>query len=62
MNNTGIILTLAYPETIVRVSDEWFSPYLRFFGIGTKDYVRAGHAALVLVNTENGDLDYFLFY
>ena len=61
MNNTGIILTLAYPETIVRVSDEWFSRYLRFFGIGTKDYVRAGHAALVLVNTENGDLDYYDF-
>ena len=41
MDNTGIILTLAYPETIVRVSDEWFSPYLSFFGIGKKNYVKA---------------------
>jgi len=61
MNNTGIIITLAYPETIVRVSDEWFVDYLRFFGIGTKDYVRAGHAALVLLNKENGELDYYDF-
>ncbi|MEJ2113061.1 MAG: hypothetical protein P8X62_04960 [Flavobacteriaceae bacterium] len=61
MNSSGIILTLAYPETIVRVSDEWFVNYLKFFGIGTKNYVRAGHAALVLINTENGNLDYYDF-
>jgi hypothetical protein len=30
MNNSGIILTLAYPETIVMVSEEWFSPFLRY--------------------------------
>lgn len=61
MNNTGIILTLAYPETIVMVSKEWFSPYLRFFGIGKKNYVRAGHAALVLINKETGILEYHDF-
>lgn len=58
MNSTGIILTLAYPETIVRLSHEWFSPYLRFFGIGKKDYIRAGHAALVLIYKETGILEY----
>lgn len=61
MNNTGIILTLAYPETIVMVSEEWFSPYLRFIGIGKKNYLRAGHAALVLVNKETGILEYHDF-
>jgi hypothetical protein len=61
MNSSGIILTLAYPETIVRVSDEWFVNYLRFIGIGTKDYVRAGHAAIVLINKTTGDLDYYDF-
>lgn len=61
MNNTGIVLTLAYPETIVMVSKEWFSPYLRFFGIGKKNYVRAGHAALVLINKETGVLEYHDF-
>ncbi len=61
MNNTGIILTLAYPETIVMVADEWYSPFLRFIGIGKKDYLRAGHAALVLIDKETGILEYHDF-
>ncbi|MFI0428211.1 DUF6695 family protein [Mariniflexile sp. HMF6888] len=61
MTNTGIILTLAYPETIVMVSKEWFSPFLRFLGVGKKNYLRAGHAALVLINKENGVLEYHDF-
>jgi len=61
MNNTGIILVMAYPETIVTVSEEWFSPYLRFIGVGKKNYVRAGHAALVLINKETGFLEYHDF-
>lgn len=58
MSNTGIILTLAYPETIVMLSKEWFSPYLRFLGVGKKNYIRAGHAALVLIHKETGILEY----
>ena len=61
MNNTGIILTLAYPETIVMVAEEWYSPYLKYFGIGKKDYVRAGHAALVLIEKSTGHLEYHDF-
>ncbi|WP_142785393.1 DUF6695 family protein [Changchengzhania lutea] len=61
MNNSGLILTLAYPETVVRLSDEWFAPLLRYVGIGKKDYVRAGHAALVLISKETGILEYHDF-
>ncbi|OBQ54669.1 hypothetical protein VQ01_11015 [Tamlana sp. s12] len=61
MVNTGIVITLAYPDTVVRLPKEWYAPYLRFFGIGTKNYVRAGHAALVLVEKETGALDYYDF-
>jgi len=61
MDNTGIILTLAYPDTIVMVSEEWFSPFLRFLGVGKKDYLRAGHAALVLINKDTGVLEYHDF-
>ncbi|WP_100613402.1 DUF6695 family protein [Confluentibacter citreus] len=61
MSNTGIILTLAYPETIVMVSKEWFSPYLRFLGVGKKNYLMAGHAALVLINKETCVLEYHDF-
>lgn len=61
MRDTGLMITLAYPETIVRVSNEWFSPFLRFFGIGKKNYLRAGHAALVLINRQTGILEYHDF-
>lgn len=61
MSNTGIILTLAYPETIVMVADEWYSPFLRFIGVGKKDYLRAGHAALVLIDKSTGVLEYHDF-
>ncbi|GGZ77338.1 DUF6695 family protein [Algibacter mikhailovii] len=61
MNNTGIILTLAYPDTVVMVSKEWFSPYLKYIGIGKKNYLRAGHAALVLIEKETGVLEYYDF-
>jgi len=61
MTNNGIILTLAYPETIVRISEEWLLKYLHLIGIGKKNYVRAGHAALVLIHKETGNLEYFDF-
>ncbi|MFH6767976.1 DUF6695 family protein [Gaetbulibacter aquiaggeris] len=61
MSSSGIILTLAYPDTIVMVSEEWFSPFLKFIGIGKKNYVRAGHAALVLINKKTGILEYHDF-
>lgn len=60
-NNTGIILVLAYPETIVMVSEEWFSPFLKYLGVGKKNYLRAGHAALVLIDKNKGDLEYHDF-
>ncbi len=61
MVSTGIILSMAYPDTIVMVAEEWYSPLLRFVGIGKKNYVRAGHAALVLINKSTGILEYHDF-
>jgi len=61
MTNSGIILTLAYPDTIVMVADEWYSPFLRYVGVGKKNYVRAGHAALVLIDKVTGILEYHDF-
>jgi len=59
MHNTGISLTIAYPETTVRVYDEWLTPYLSLSGIGKKNYVKAGHAAIVLINNNTGILEYY---
>lgn len=59
--NNGIIIILAYPETIVFVAGEWYLGYLRFFGIGKKNYVRAGHGAIVLIDKNTGILEYYDF-
>lgn len=61
MNNTAFILSLAYPDTIVSHAEEWYSPYLKYIGIGNKTSVRAGHAALVLINKATGVLEYHDF-
>lgn len=61
MNNSGIILTLAYPDTVVRISDEKLVPYLRYINVGTKNYIRAGHAAIVLIHKTTKSLEYFDF-
>ena len=59
--NDGIILTLAYPETIVSHAEEWYSPLLKYVSIGSKKHVRAGHAALVLIDKDTGVLEYHDF-
>lgn len=61
MHKTGIIIVMAYPETVVMVADEWYSPFLRFLHIGKKNYLRAGHAALVLIDRKTGNLEYHDF-
>jgi hypothetical protein len=59
--NDAFILTLAYPETIVSHAEEWYSRFLRFLFVGSKKHVRAGHAALVLIDKKTGVLEYHDF-
>ncbi len=61
MSSTGIILPLAYPDTIVSHAEEWYSPFLKYLGVGSKSHVRAGHAALVLIDKSTGILEYHDF-
>jgi hypothetical protein len=61
LKNDAFILTLAYPETIVSHAEEWYSMFLRFLYIGSKKHVRAGHAALVLIDKSTGVLEYHDF-
>jgi hypothetical protein len=61
LKNNAFILTLAYPETIVSHAEEWYSKFLRFLFVGSKKHVRAGHAALVLIDKATGVLEYHDF-
>lgn len=61
LQNDAFIITMAYPETIVSHAEEWYSKFLRFAFIGNKKHVRAGHAALVLIDKNTGVLEYHDF-
>lgn len=61
MKSNAVIIALAYPDTFVRVSEEFVCKIFPLFGVGTKEYLKAGHAALVLVKKETGEAFYFDF-
>ncbi len=61
MKYTGKIIILAYPDTFVTMSTEWICKVLPLVGLGTKDFIKAGHAALVLIENETGKARYFDF-
>ncbi len=58
---TGKIITLAYPDTFVKMSDEWQCKLMPLVGLGTWEKIKAGHAALVLIENETGKASYYDF-
>ncbi|MFC5046861.1 DUF6695 family protein [Aquimarina hainanensis] len=61
MKYTGKIISLAFPDTFVKLSDETFVKFLSYVGIGTSQYIKAGHAAFVLIDNQTGRAEYFDF-
>jgi hypothetical protein len=62
MKDTGFIVILAYPDTVVRVANgEKISKLWPYFGVGGKNKVQAGHAALLLVEKESSTIEYYDF-
>ncbi len=61
VNNTAFIIPFAFPDTIVRVSNEWYIKHIHYLGVGKKDYLKAGHAAFILIEKETGLIEYFDF-
>lgn len=58
---TGKIICLAFPDTFVKHSSEKVLKLFPYLGLGTKTHIKAGHAALVLVHNQTGELEYFDF-
>lgn len=55
---SGSIVILAWPETFVRMVPGWYEKPLRWSRIVRDGKIRAGHAALMLVDHANGDCHY----
>jgi len=60
--SNGIIIILAYPDTVVKPSKrDVISTFLPYLGIGTKNGIQAGHAALLLIKKGVSEINYFDF-
>ena len=55
------IIPLAWPEAPVRTAGGPYDKFLEKFSIYRNGYYKAGHAAFLLINHKNGDVDYFDF-
>lgn len=58
---TGFAIAIAWPNTYCRQADSWYDGFLKFLGISNNYYYKAGHAALVLVDSETLKCHYFDF-
>ncbi len=61
MSYTGKIISLAFPDTFVKHSDESSTRILLALGLGKHNYIKAGHAAFVLIENETGKAEYYDF-
>ncbi len=61
MNYNGKIIVLAFPDTFVKMSDELMCKLLPLVGLGTRTHIKAGHAALVLIENATGHARYYDF-
>ncbi|GAA4270736.1 DUF6695 family protein [Aquimarina gracilis] len=61
MKYTGKIISLAFPDTFVKYSDESVLQLLPLFGLGKNRFIKAGHAAFVLIENKTGKAEYYDF-
>ena len=52
--HSGFAIAIAWPETYCKQAGYFPDNILNFMGIAKHHYYKVGHAALVLVNAENG--------
>jgi len=61
MMNTGIFITLAWPDTFVSTSGGPLERFLQLLGAGKNDKFRGGHAALALIERATGLIEFHDF-
>ncbi len=57
----GFAIALAWPQTYCKQPGAWYDPITLLLGINKNNYYKVGHAALVLIDSENQKAHYFDF-
>lgn len=60
-NKNGIILPLAWPEGLVPSNHQKYDRYMSWFNLCKNGFYKVGHAAMLLVNTDTGEVYYYDF-
>jgi len=60
-SNNGFIIALAWPETYCKQPGSWYDGFMKKLGISKNHYYKAGHAALILINSKYPKCHYFDF-
>jgi hypothetical protein len=58
---SGFAIAIAWPATFCKQPGSWYDSLAGRLGISVNNYYRAGHAALVLVESKTGECHYFDF-
>lgn len=58
---TGFAIAIAWPDTYCRQANSWYDSFLKLLGINKNNYYKAGHAAMVLVDSQKLKCHYFDF-
>lgn len=61
MISNSTIIALAWPDTKVVKEGKWYDMPMKWFGILKNGYYKAGHAAFLLIDHQNGEVHYFDF-
>lgn len=61
MNYNSTIIALAWPNTKVVKEGKWYDYPMQWFGFIKDGKYNAGHAALLLINHQNNNVEYFDF-
>ncbi|MCG8581458.1 MAG: hypothetical protein MI866_16155 [Bacteroidales bacterium] len=59
--HTGFAIALAWPETYCKQPGSWYDSLTLLTGANHNNYYKVGHAALVLISTNDAQIHYFDF-
>jgi len=61
MQGRGTFIALAWPNTQVVKEGKWYDMPMKWLGFVKNGYYKVGHAALLIIDHENGMVNYFDF-
>jgi len=61
ISSSGFAIALAWPETFCKQAGAWYDNFLNIISVSKNHHYKVGHAAIILVNDQNGKCFYFDF-